>query len=117
MLTPRRVLTPLSYRKGTAKGFGWPITSGGAPVSLTGWSVRAQIREFPGAAEVLHEMTTEDGSASVADSRVALWIKPADSADWSWRDAVYDVLLTDPDGAVMTVAEGSFTLRQGVTIA
>lgn len=115
MAARRRTVTPLSYRKGTSQGFAWPITQAGAPVDLTGWTVRAQIREHKDAATALYEFTTANGGATVTGSQVAIWLTPTISAAWTFREAVYDVLLTDPTGKAMLVAEGLFTLRAGVT--
>jgi hypothetical protein len=115
----RRDVTPLSYHKGTTWGFAWPVYQNGVPFDVTGWKVRAQIRASIQDDVVLHEWTTENGGASTTDHRVALILKPADSTDWDWRDAVYDVLLSHPTDVtrVYPIAEGSFTVQQGVTRA
>jgi hypothetical protein len=117
MVARRRTITPLSYRKGTSASFAWPITEAGAPVNLTGWTVRAQIREYKGSPNVLYEFTTANGGVTTTNGQVALQLTPAISAAWTFREAVYDVLLIDPAGKTMLVSEGLFTLRAGVTSA
>ncbi|MER6897554.1 hypothetical protein, partial [Amycolatopsis sp. NPDC000740] len=69
----------LVINKGAEWGRAWPVTSGGRPLDLSGWTVRAQVRERIDAGDVLHEWSTEAGNAGTADSRVTLTVTAATS--------------------------------------
>ncbi len=110
------VRTRLLIEQGTTWAISWPILdAAGEPMDLTGWTVRAQIRESVTAAEVLHEFTTAKGNATVEQSYVTLSVAPSESSAWPWRNAVYDVELTDPTGRVARIAEGAVTVSPEVT--
>jgi len=101
--------------KGAEWGRAWPVTSGGRPLDLSGWTVRAQVRERIDAGDVLHEWSTAAGNASTADSRVTLTATAATSRAWPWLAGVFDVLLIDPTGRVARIVEGTVRVSRGVT--
>lgn len=108
--------TRLVIQQGTTWGISWPITDGqGNPLDVTGYRVRAQIRPSKDSGNVLHEFSTDAGNAIAEQNAVTLSIQPATSSAWSWRNGVYDVELTDPQGRVARIAEGTVTVSPEVT--
>lgn len=97
------------------KTFVW--NARGAPVDLTGWKARMQIRESHESKTVLAELTTENGMIIVtaADGKFQLDI-PADMTSvLSFEDAVFDIELEAPDGFVKRIVEGKVALSPEVT--
>lgn len=108
--------TRLVIQQGTTWGISWPITDDqGNPLDVTGYTVQAQIRPSKDSAEVLHEFSTQAGNALAEQNAVTLSVPPATSSAWSWRNGVYDVELTDPQGRVARIAEGMVTISPEVT--
>jgi hypothetical protein len=85
----------------------------GASVNLDGYSAVAQVRTKPHATTVLHEWSTPEGNAVLAESAVTL--KVDDSETWAWRSGVYDLHITDPSGRTEVIARGKITLIPAVT--
>ncbi len=110
------VETKLVVEQGTTWAISWPIVDpNGEPVDVTGWTVRAQIRQSATANEVLHEFTTASGNATTEQGSVTLSVDPAESSAWDWRSGVYDVELVDPVGRVARIAAGTVTISAEVT--
>ena len=110
------VNTRLVIQQGTSWAISWPITDEhGEPLDLSGFTVACQIRPSQESGEVLHEFTTEAGTATTSQSYVTLSVPPAVSSQWKWRGGVYDVELTDPSGRVARIAEGSVVVSPEIT--
>lgn len=106
----------LTIPQGVTWGYAWPIVDQDAePVDLTGWTVQAQIRASTESTAVLHEWSTQDGSATVTGGMVTLLLTPAQSTPWQWFTGVYDVELTDTDGNVYRVSQGRAVVSREVT--
>lgn len=106
----------LTIPQGTTWGVAWPIVdTEGRSVDLTGWSARSQVRSDVRTEDVLHEWSSEAGTAELDNSYVTLRVAPEVSTDWTWRDGVYDVELTSPDHVVYRVAEGRISVSPEVT--
>lgn len=81
----------------------WPAYSGATGVRVTewdGWSGRAQIRATPESGAVLHEWSTELDTLLLDDKGVTLLTRPEDSLPWQFRDGVFDIEMTDPEGGI-----------------
>lgn len=108
--------TRLVIQQGTSWGVTWPIADQqGNPLDVSGYTVHAQIRPSKEADEVLHEFSTQAGNAVAEQNAVTLTLDPAISSAWTWRHGVYDVELTDPQGRVARIAEGTVTVSAEVT--
>jgi hypothetical protein len=81
-----------------------------APLDLTGWSVRGQIRRSYADPTVAYDL-----DLTVASSNVELVIPAEDSSEWTWRHGVYDVELIDVDGNPTRLMQGSVTVSPEVT--
>lgn len=90
-------------------------------LTLPGWSARAQIRARVGGAEWAEFLSTATTGARIeldADGWVSLVLPAAVTEATAWnayRRGVYDVELTDPDGGVIRLAEGSVEVSPDVT--
>lgn len=113
----------------------WALLLDGEPVTLTGRTVKAQVRESARDSQVLHEWSTTagnvrvvtvtvvvenaDGSTSeVETAAVALTVKPSESAAWAWRVGVYDVestSTTDADDVWPIIEESTVRVASEVT--
>jgi hypothetical protein len=80
------------------KSFIWKAGRPPMPVDLTGWTARLQMRSEIDAATVLLSLTTENGGITLGgtDGWIDLFISAEDTADITWRSAVYDLELVEP---------------------
>lgn len=88
----------------------------GAPVNVTGWTGKAQIRSAPGIPTVLYEWSATAGNLTVAGTTVTLRVAATDSAAWTWCSGVYDLILTDINSNVYRIAEGPVVVDPAITV-
>lgn len=106
----------LTIIQGATWQIAWPITDlSGAPIDLTGWTVRSQVRPSPDSSTVYYEWSTAVGNASVLNSRVTLSVRPVESSAWTWTDGAFDIELTDLLGRVARIVEGTVSVSPEVT--
>jgi hypothetical protein len=86
------------------------------PINLTGYTARMQIREKIDSAEVIKELTTENGGISIntTDSTITLNISATDTAIFSFNTAAYSLEMVS-GGVVTPFANGNLTLVKEVT--
>lgn len=104
-----------------SKGFK-PYTSDGiieykAPVDLTGYTARMQIREKIDSTTVLDELTSEN-SGIVIDTvnyGIIISISALDTAAYTFNTAVYSLEMVSATGVVTTIAVGTLTLVKEIT--
>jgi hypothetical protein len=96
-----------------------PLTweADGAPVDLTGWSARLQVRASHAHTSVLLELTSAGGGIALggAAGTVTPGLDAAATAGLTWSTGVYDLELVAPGGAVTRLTEGRVTVRPEVT--
>jgi len=98
-----------------------PLTKIRTPVDLSTWSAKMQIRTREGDPTVLLELSTSNGKISLtALGEVLCTISPGDSASYSAKRAVHDVILSNnTDFASGTIKleylSGIVSLDTGVT--
>jgi hypothetical protein len=112
-------VTNLVIKQGTDPVITVPNVRDAAGVLITNWagfSVLAQIRERVESSTVLHEWTSQGGSANAtfSGSDVVLALPNATSSAWTWHEARYDVELTGPAGKAR-IAEGHVIVSREVT--
>lgn len=97
------------------KRFVW--NAGGAPVNLTDWKARMQIRPSHESKTVIAELTTENGMIVITpeDGVFQLDMPATITAALSFEEAVYDIELEALDGYVKRIVEGRATLLPEVT--
>jgi hypothetical protein len=104
----------LTIQQGDDRPLVWQLADAqGAPVNLSGYSARAQVRARSSSTTVMHEWSTTAGSIVLTESTVTL--KVNESETWTWRHGVYDLHLTDPLGATQVIARGGITLTPAIT--
>lgn len=91
-----------------------------AGVLITNWAgytVKAQIRDRPESATVLHEWTSQGVNANVSfdGSDILLEVDAAVSSAWTWRHGRYDVELTNPAGVPDRLDQGHIILDRETT--
>ena len=97
----------------------WAITDAvGTPLTVTGWTVRAQIR-YSHDDLVFFEWNTAGGAgigaASATGTTVTLHLSGTESALWNFTKAAYDIILKDPGGTPTRIVEGALTLASSIT--
>jgi hypothetical protein len=87
------------------------------PTDLTDYTGRCVIRRNWYEADIIHEMTTENGgmTLTVEDGSIQLIIPKATTAGFSFRNAVYDVDLIASGGYEQRVFKGPITLEREVS--
>lgn len=97
------------------EAFNW--LAAGAPVNLTGWSARMQIRTEHDSPVVIHELTSESGGITIRplSGGFDLFISSNDTERFNFEDAVYDIELVDGHGEATRIVEGRVRLSPEVT--
>lgn len=84
------------------------------PVDLTGYTASMQIRAYALSPTVLYDASSNITLGGAAGT-VTLEIPAASTSGFTWWEAVYDLLLTDPSGFVTRLLSGSVSVCPGVT--
>jgi hypothetical protein len=89
----------------------------GAPIDLTGYIARMQIRASVEAVTTIHEATTANGQLVMggAAGTVTFNIPAVDTAAMDFEEAVYDLEVESAGGHVTRLVEGSVYLSPEVT--
>ena len=99
------------------QSFKW-TDSNGAPIPISGYSARMQIRQNQSSPTALVSLTTSGGGIQIAGATgtVEIRIEASVTANLSFSSAVYDLELVAPDGiTVYRLVQGSVTLSKEVT--
>lgn len=90
-----------------------------APMNLTGYTARMQLRPAPGNPTVLLEINTSTlGGIAITGTTgtIALTITGVQTQAMTFTNAAYDLILTAPDGVTVTrLAEGAVSVTPAVT--
>lgn len=130
----------LSIPEGTTWERGWPIVrfdDAGDPhgVSLTGYTVRSQVRRTPDSTGILHEWSSEAETARIETRQIEVWdrhhrelhaittdlivlhVDPWVSEAWTWREGVWDIKTYGPapDFWEDRIGGGTVEVTQAVT--
>lgn len=105
-------MTDVTTIQGDDEPVVWDLTDDDdQPLNTTNWHAYAQVRPTGLSGVVLHDWTTDDASAVLDGSTVAL--KVDDSESWTWWRGIYRLYLTDPSGKTQIVDRGSWTVIPG----
>lgn len=87
------------------------------PVNLTGWTARMQIRSSVSDSNIIIELNTTNGGIVLggAAGTINLLATAAQTALFTFQNAVYDLTLTDPTGVVTNLLAGNVSLVLEVT--
>ena len=88
-----------------------------APIDLTGYDARMQIRSSKTATSFIHELTVLNSGIVLggAAGTTTLFISDTDTAAFTFKQAVYDLELISSGGIVTRLLEGNVTLRTETT--
>lgn len=94
-------------------------TSSGAPLDLTGYAARMQLRESVDSPTVLVELTTANGFLAITSpatsGELTITIPTGTTTLLDFDTAVYDLELVQPDGEAKRLLEGTVTFSREVT--
>lgn len=109
----------LVIRQGATWEVYWSVFNpdgSGNPLDLSGWTGRAQIRAWYGAAEALFSWPEDGEIECTSTGLVYLRVNPAQSTAWTWDRGVFGVELVDPDENVVALAQGTVLVVPEVVI-
>lgn len=86
----------------------------GVPVDLTGYTAMMQIRPWAGSPTLLYDASSDITLYGIT-GEFTINISAADTSTFTWPQAVYDLLMTDPYGNVTRLMSGTVTVSTGVT--
>lgn len=123
-------LPTLGYDLLIPQGVDWPginypiFGADGTVYNLSGCTARAEIRPFPDHDELYFAWSTTptagEGLITLADGVLNIRVLAAESAGWTFTDASYDIVLTNPAAPVglqrSRVAMGAVTVSRRVTV-
>ena len=98
------------------QSFDW--TANGAPVNLTGYTARMQMRNSIDSPVMIHELTTENGGITFPDvlqGKIELFISDINTSAFKFDSCVYDLEMIAPNTDVIRLIEGEITLSKEVT--
>lgn len=87
------------------------------PICFDGYTARMQIRRTPTSDQIIDELSSEGDYPRLiicADTIRILWPRGVTQSIQAGR-YVYDLLVTQPNGNVIRLAEGALEFRQEVT--
>lgn len=99
------------------KTFIWKTGDPTAPVDLTGYTARMQIRERITDDSPVIELTTENSRIILtpAEGKIELHLTDADTSTITIKKGVYDLELVSPGGDVRRLVEGTVKVFPEVT--
>jgi len=102
-----------TYRRKLSVSSGTPA----APLNLTGYTIRMQVRPNVRSADVLIALNNSNGRITVnaAAGEFTLALSAAETAALSFNDGVYDIELQSPSGDVIRLAQGLVKVSPEVT--
>lgn len=91
--------------------------SDGAPVDLSGYTVRMQVRSKPESPSLIVSLTTENGRITVdgPGGTITLHLSAEETDDLPAGGHVYDLELVNSGGDVLRLLEGHFLVTGNVT--
>lgn len=95
----------------------WKTGSPAAPVDLTGFSARMQVRGEITDTAILIELTTVNGGITLggAAGTIDLYISDTDTTAMTWESGVYDLELVAPSNDVTRLVGGTVVVSPEVT--
>lgn len=98
------------------KPFIWKDSTG-APVNLTGFTARMQVRATIGAVEPLVSATTENSKLQIIpeEGKVILVLSAEETAAFQWKRGRYDLELVQDNGTVFRLLKGVISISLEVT--
>jgi hypothetical protein len=91
--------------------------SNGAPINLTGYSAKMQLRQSVNSDDVLLELSSASNTLVItpATGTITMVFSATTTAAITWSRAKYDLEVTSETGAVTRLIEGLITVSKEVT--
>jgi len=89
------------------------------PVDITDYTLAMQVRPSPSSETLYFEATSVNGMLPIVTPELgqfALYVSAEESAGWTWKRGVYDILMVSPLGFVTRLLQGSVTVSPDVTV-
>jgi phage baseplate assembly protein gpV len=98
-----------------SKNFVWK-TSDGAPIDLTNYAGKLQVRSSVTSDTVLLEMSTQNGRIQLGGTAgtIVLAMANTETSAITWLRGVYSFELTAPDGTVTRLLDGSISVSREI---
>ena len=93
-------------------------TNEGAPIDLTGYTARMQVRPKAGSDDLIFDLTTENGGITLGDvaGTITIAISATDSTAVIVRKGVYDLELCSSSGFITRLVQGKLVIDPEVTV-
>ena len=91
------------------------LSASSAPVNLTGYEARMQIRPEVESQQILAELSTDNGLITLSAAGEITWTIPAATTTDITVDGFYDMELIEPGGAIKRLLKGRVRLDREVT--
>jgi len=87
------------------------------PIDITGFTILMQVRSSAESVDVLLEISTENGRATVSgpEGKIDIFVSSADTTDLVPGMYVYDLDLIDPSGDSQRIIQGQFEVTAEVS--
>ena len=110
----------ITVKQGTTCDWAYIVKKDNVAVDITAYSCSMMVRKTYDTADPLISLSVGAGITNGgADGTFALHLAPADTSAITFKgdslECVYDVEVTDGDGVVTRIAEGTFTVTREVT--
>ena len=118
----KRFMPAAQYNIIIEQGATWRLSltwkdSAGAPIDLTGYTARMQVRQAYGAADALLSLSNGTGiTLGPSAGVITLTASATQTAAIAARNGVYDLEMVAPDGTVTRLLQGSVTISPEVTM-
>ena len=87
-----------------------------APIDLTGYDVRMQVRESITSPTPLLTLGLGDGiTVDAPEGEILLAVSDDDTAAWTWRYGIYDLEIESPGGDTTRLLKGEVEVSAEVT--
>jgi hypothetical protein len=95
----------------------WSSKATGTPIDLTGCTARMQVRAEITSADILLELTTENGGITLggAAGTIDLYVSDEATGAFTWDGGVWDLEIVHPSGEVTRLCQGSVSVSPEVT--
>lgn len=85
----------------------------GAPVNLTGWTAKMQVRASATTSKVILEAATGGAGITLSSTGYIDIVKEIGDAAFGTHE--YDIKLIEPDGESVDFADGTFVIEAAIT--
>jgi hypothetical protein len=109
-------MSDFQIQQGTDAGVAWPITNqAGVAINLTGWTGVCQFRAV-GTNRLLATLSTANGKMILGNGSLTLVWTAAETSAWKWKQAIFDIELTNPSSKTLRVMQGLVKLSKEVSV-